>query len=215
MADIADLRRNYTQGGLHEDDAAADPFAQFERWFAEARETNTGEWFEVNAFTLCTVTADGKPSARVMLLKDVSPQGFTFYTNFASRKGEEIDGNPNVAMVFYWPRLERQVRVEGAVTKIDRKTAEAYFLSRPKGNQLGAVVSRQSKVIPNRDVLEQELTQLWQQYADTEVPMPKQWGGYLVQPTSIEFWQGRESRLHDRLEYVKQDSGWKLQRLSP
>ena len=215
MASIADLRRNYTQAGLLEADVAADPITQFDTWFKQAREVNTGEWFEVNAFTLSTVDPLGRPSARVMLLKDYEEAGFTFYTNFQSRKGQDLGTNPHVAMTFYWPSLERQVRIEGSVSTIDRATAETYFHSRPRGNQLGALVSQQSAAIPDRDMLEKELTALDARYKDLTIPMPEHWGGYLVTHQTVEFWQGRESRLHDRLLYTRTATAWQLTRLSP
>jgi pyridoxamine 5'-phosphate oxidase len=172
---------------------------------------------EPNAMTLSTSTPDGKPSGRIVLLKEMGEFGFVFYTNYTSRKGHEIETNPFVALTFYWAELERQVRVEGSVTKVSREKSEAYFRGRPKGSRLGALVSRQSEELPSREPLESRLQELENQYAHTDdIPVPEYWGGYCVAPESIEFWQGRTNRLHDRLLYRRKgEDGWDIGRLSP
>ena len=210
---LADLRVIYTRAGLSEADLEPDPIAQFARWFGEARQAGLKE---PNAMTLATATRDGQPSARIVLLKGLDENGFAFYTNYESQKGRELAENPRAALVFHWVELERQVRVEGAAGKIAREASEMYFHSRPRGSQLGALVSQQSRVIPGRQILEQQLTDLEQRLDGKPVPMPEDWGGYTISPQSIEFWQGRPDRLHDRLRYAKTASGtWALERLSP
>ncbi len=181
------------------------------------QEARAAKLKEPNAMTLATATVDGRPSGRIVLLKELSPNGFVFYTNYTSRKGHEMDENPWVSLTFYWAELERQVRVEGQVSQVDRAKSELYFRGRPKGSRLGALVSHQSEVLPSRAPLEVRLAELEQRYADTDdVPTPEWWGGYCVRPTAIEFWQGRENRLHDRLLYrKKEDDAWSLERLSP
>ena len=210
---IADLRQNYTLAGLSQEDLDSDPIAQFNVWFQQALDADL---LEPNAMTVATATPDGKPTARIVLLKGVDKRGFVFYTNYESQKGQQLIANPYAALVFLWDKLERQVRIEGKVVKLDREESEAYFHSRPKASQLGAWASDQSRVIPNRDVLEQKLTDLQNQYKDKTVPIPEHWGGFRVVPSRIEFWQGRPSRLHDRLIYDLQDDGsWQIERLSP
>lgn len=214
---LAELRENYTRGRLDEASVDPDPIIQFGRWFQEARAARLKE---PNAMTLATATAGGMPSARIVLLKQLSPEGFVFYTNYESRKGRELAGNSRVALVFYWTELERQVRVEGVVSRLSRTQSEEYFRGRPKGSRLGALVSRQSTEIPNREILEEELAALEIRYRDTDdVPCPEFWGGYCVTPNIIEFWQGRPNRLHDRIRYLREASeraeGWRLDRLSP
>jgi len=209
---IADLRLNYTRQSLLESDIHPDPIYQFQTWFDQAIAANL---LEPNAMTLATATPSGTPSARIVLLKGVDPRGFVFYTNYNSHKGQELTANPQAALVFLWGELERQVRVEGAVEKIADGETEAYFQSRPHSSQLGAWASEQSRVIPNREVLEQRLTNLTEQYQDQAVPRPLHWGGFRVIPRAIEFWQGRPSRLHDRLCYRLEAGVWIIERLSP
>ena len=210
---IADLRQNYTQAGLSEEDLNADPIEQFNLWFRAALDA---DMLEPNAMTLATATPDGKPTARIVLLKGVDKRGFVFYTNYKSQKGQQLIANPYAALVFLWDKLERQIRIEGKVVKLDRAESIEYFHSRPKASQLGAWASNQSSVIPSRDVLEERLADLKTQYQDKTVPIPEHWGGFRVIPNRIEFWQGRPSRLHDRLIYDLQDDGsWQIERLSP
>lgn len=211
---LADLRENYSQGGIDEATANSNPILQFEKWFADAHNAGIRE---PNAMTLATVGPGGMPSARTVLLKEVSEQGFVFYTNYESRKGRELANNPNAALVFFWAELERQVRVEGTASTVSRVQSAAYFNSRPKGSRLGAWASRQSSVVKSRTILETRLRELEERYRDTEdVPTPDFWGGYCIRPVRIEFWQGRPNRLHDRLCYrLETDSNWRLERLAP
>ncbi|HXR76455.1 MAG TPA: pyridoxamine 5'-phosphate oxidase [Bryobacteraceae bacterium] len=211
---LADLRENYTQGGLDEAAVDTNPIAQFEKWFAEALRAGLKE---PNAMTLATATPDGRPSARIVLLKEVDEAGFVFYTNYESRKARELRENPRAALTLYWAELERQVRVEGIVKRVSRGQSEHYFQSRPKGSRLGAWASHQSAVIPNRTSLEARLKDLEARYSEIEdVPLPEFWGGYRVEPEVIEFWQGRPNRLHDRLQYWRdQDQLWQRERLAP
>ena len=199
--------------GLSEADLAPDPFAQFQAWFDTALAAGLPE---PNAMTLATATPDGRPSARMVLIKGVDPRGFVFYTNYESRKGRELEANPWAALVFYWPELERQIRIEGRVERVAAEESDAYFASRPLGSRLGAWASPQSQVIPGRDVLEARLRDLEARFASGDVPRPPHWGGYRVVPEAVEFWQGRPSRLHDRLRYTRQADGrWAIERLAP
>ena len=211
---IANLREDYSKKKLDISDVLKNPMKQFEIWIMEALKSKVPE---PNAMTLSTVNPKGLPTARIVLLKALDENGFTFYTNYKSQKGKEMDKNQNVALTFVWLGLERQVRIEGVVKKVSRKTSEKYFQSRPKASQMGAWVSSQSKVIKNRKVLEKSMKNLEEKYKDAEVlPCPPHWGGYIVQPVTIEFWQGRRSRLHDRIRYKLTKKGkWKMERLAP
>jgi pyridoxamine 5'-phosphate oxidase len=209
---IADLRKNYTQAGLLESEIVTDPCQQFQIWFEQAV---AADILEPNAMTLATVTAEGKPSARIVLLKAVDDRGFVFYTNYNSQKGVELQQCPHAALVFLWGDLERQVRIEGRIELVSESEATSYFHSRPASSQLGAWASDQSTVIASRAVLEQRLQQLETEYRDREIPKPPHWGGVRVIPQEIEFWQGRPSRLHDRLRYQLIDENWQIDRLSP
>ncbi|HEY9825493.1 MAG TPA: pyridoxamine 5'-phosphate oxidase, partial [Stenomitos sp.] len=210
---IADLRRDYACLTLDVHQVDPNPIHQFKVWFNQALEA---EVLEPNAMTLATVGADCKPSARIVLLKDADDRGFVFYTNFHSRKGQELAQHLDAALVFWWGELERQVRIEGTIAFVTEAEADAYFQSRPRGSQLGAWVSQQSQVIPDRQTLEQRLEELQQHYADQPIPRPPHWGGYRLSPHTIEFWQGRSNRLHDRLCYrLIHANEWSLQRLSP
>jgi pyridoxamine 5'-phosphate oxidase len=208
---LADLRKDYRLKRLHEGDLEQDPTDQFKAWLDEALGAQV---LEPNAMTLATVSAAGRPSARTVLLKGLDEAGFVFHTNYQSRKAAELEANPYAALVFTWLELERQVRVEGAVSKISREASEAYFRNRPRGSQLGAWVSRQSSVIAGYEVLEEALAALERRFPD-EVPLPPFWGGYRLKPDAVEFWQGRPNRLHDRLRYERQDEGWEIRRLAP
>ena len=210
---LSDLRREYTLAGLKESDLDPSPFSQFDKWFQQAL---AAELPEPNAMTLATATLDGKPSARVVLLKGFDTSGFVFFTNYESQKGRELSANPHAALVFYWIELERQVRLSGRVSRVSVEESEEYFRSRPAGSQLGAWVSRQSQVVSGRKSLEDKLEELTQEYQTKSIPLPPYWGGYRLAPEMIEFWQGRPNRLHDRLRYTLQPGNpWLIERLSP
>ncbi len=211
---ISDLRQSYENAPpLNEADLADDPFVQFGRWFEQAV---AAKIMEPNAMTLATVDAAGRPDARVVLLKDADAQGFTFYTNYESAKARQIAEHAEVALVFYWDALFRQVRIRGPITKADRAEALAYWQTRPRASQLGAMASAQSSTLKDRAELESSFEQLAKQFADDRpIPLPDNWGGYRVIPSAIEFWQGQRSRLHDRLVYVRDAEGWQVKRLAP
>lgn len=233
---IADMRRNYTAGELDRQDLSTDPLAQFQNWFdAAAHARGKSRWrkigialydvwqavlgntrVEVNAMTLATVGADGKPSSRTVLLKGADARGFIFFTNYDSRKGRELSANPNAALTFFWPELERQVCIAGKVTKVSREESEAYFKSRPKGSRIGAWASNQSTAVADRAALEKIWQEIAAKFPGDDVPLPPNWGGFVLRPERIEFWQGRASRMHDRFCYTRQaDDSWRIERLSP
>jgi len=211
-ATLSDLRKEYTLAGLDLTDVLPDPMAQFQRWFDAALGAGVPE---PNAMHLSTVNADGRPDGRIVLIKAVSDAGFVFYTNYESRKGQELLGQPFAALTFFWPELERQIRIGGRVEKVSDAESDSYFMSRPRGSQIGAWVSHQSRIIADRDVLETRQRDLEAQFADQSVPRPPYWGGFRLVPDSLEFWQGRPSRLHDRIRYRKEENSWVLERLSP
>jgi len=212
MDHVARLRKEYSSAGLDESDAHPDPIAQFRRWFDEALAAGL---HEPNAMTVATATPDGRPSARVVLLKGFDERGFVFYTNYEGRKGGELQTNPYCAIVFYWGELERQVRVEGRASRVPEEESDEYFGSRPRGSRLGAWASEQSRPVESRGALEERLRDLEAEYEGREVPRPPFWGGYRVEPEVIEFWQGRENRLHDRLVYRRSGGSWRRERLQP
>lgn len=210
---IDHLRRDYTRDGLHEKDLAPDPIAQFRCWFQQALEASLPE---PNAMTLATVSRDGTPSARIVLLKAIGEDGLTFFTSYQGRKARELGENARAALVFYWAELERQVRFEGMVEKTSDRVSDEYFRSRPRGSQLGAWASSQSEVVADRAVLEKAWAELEERFAGKDVERPPFWGGYLLRPNRVEFWQGRTSRLHDRLVYRLGKPGkWSVERLAP
>ena len=210
---LADLRREYSKSGLRRDDLDLDPIVQFQTWFEQALQA---QLIEPSAITLATADASGRPSARIVLLKAVDERGFTFFTNYESRKGRELAANPHAALVCYWAELEREVLIAGEVKKVSREESAEYFAKRPRGSQLGAWVSKQSSVVHGRGDLERELAGVEARFAGRDVELPPYWGGYVLNPARVEFWQGRPNRLHDRFQYTRQSGGlWRIERLSP
>lgn len=209
---IASLRNEYSKAALDVPQTAESPIDQFRKWFTDAQ---TAKVVEANAMTLSTVDVDGRPSARVVLLKDLTEKGFSFYTNYNSRKGKDIAKNPFAALTFFWPELERQVRIEGKLSKVGKLTSDAYFSSRPRGSQIGAWASPQSEEIPNRELLESRERDYLEKFEGVPIPRPDHWGGYELIPDKVEFWQGRKSRLHDRILYYRENNEWKRKRLAP
>jgi pyridoxamine 5'-phosphate oxidase len=212
MPNIADIRKDYKLQTLLEADVSPDPIVQFGKWWEEAINSAIDE---VNAMTLATADKNNTPSARIVLLKGYDNNGFVFFTNYQSHKGEQLLQNPHACLVFFWKELERQIRISGMVEKISGEESDAYFSSRPVGSRIGAWASPQSSVIANRDVIEEKLKAVEQQFDDNNIPRPQHWGGYIVKPVQIEFWQGRPSRLHDRLQYTLHKGSWVIDRLAP
>lgn len=210
--EIQKLREDYSKSTLDEKDVHPDPIQQFKNWLNEALKAKLPE---PNAMTLSTVNVESKPHSRIVLLKGIEKKGFIFYTNYKSDKGKDIEKNPYVSLCFLWKELERQVRIDGFAKKISSESSEEYFMSRPIKSQIGALASEQSSVIENRAILEEKFEQLTELYSTGNVPMPEHWGGYIVEPASIEFWQGRRSRLHDRVKYEKEENSWTIKRLAP
>ena len=209
---IEDMRKEYTKNGIDEQNMNSDPFDQFESWFDDAKKSQV---IEANAVILSTANKDGRPSSRVVLIKHIDDNGFIFYTNYESAKAKGMDVNKDVSVNFVWHPLQRQINIQGFTEKVDRKVSELYFHSRPRGSQLGALVSPQSTVIASRQVLEDRLAELDARYQDEPIPLPENWGGIRIIPTRFEFWQGRDNRLHDRFEYILQNDQWLSQRLAP
>lgn len=214
ISDIQQLRREYAQSSLDENSVGANPILQFQKWFEEALNSNV---LEPNAMTLATCNAAGNPSARIVLLKGLTADSFVFFTNYQSRKGEELAQNSRACLVFFWKELERQVRIEGAASKISEQISTEYFQSRPRASQMGAWVSPQSRTVESREWLEKKYAEIAEKYKNSEaLPRPPHWGGYAVKPEKIEFWQGRPSRLHDRILYsLSAENVWKIERLAP
>jgi pyridoxamine-phosphate oxidase len=212
VPELHNIRQEYIKEALNEESVNLDPIQQFINWMNEALHSKV---IEPNAMTIATVNPDGQPSARIVLLKNINTQGFVFFTNYNSHKGKDLSENNRVSLLLFWPELERQIRIEGKAEKLPFGESESYFHSRPFGSQIGALASPQSEVIPNRKALIGKIKELEKEFHDKPVPMPKHWGGYLVRPDKIEFWQGGASRLHDRLRYTKIESGWKIERLAP
>lgn len=209
---MARLRKEYETAGLLEEDMADDPITEFESWFAGVLEAGI---HEPNAFVLATADQHGSPSARAVLMKELSQAGLVFYTGMTSRKSGELEANPRAAATFVWTQLHRQVRFEGSVSKVDEESADAYFATRPRGAQIAAHASSQSSIVERRDVLDREFDRVWEEFDDSPVPRPDRWGGWRLEPTSVEFWQGRPNRFHDRVRYRRVDGGWIKERLAP
>ncbi len=211
MNDISAIRKEYKLKALDQRDMSPDPVVQFRSWWTEAINSDIEE---VNAMTLATCNSDAQPSARIVLLKGVDETGFKFYTNYESHKASELENNPRVALVFFWKELERQVRIEGIAKRLTFEESNTYFQSRPHGSKIGAWASPQSQVIASREIVENKVKEMEKRFG-SEVPCPPNWGGYVVVPAKIEFWQGRPGRLHDRLQYLQSATGWELERLAP
>jgi pyridoxamine 5'-phosphate oxidase len=209
---IGQRRREYQRAQLDESTVSADPFAEFARWLEEAV---AAQVVEPEAMTLATANAEGTPSARMVLLRGFDERGFVFFTDYRSQKGVELERNPRAALVFHWSELERQIRITGTVTATAREESEAYFRTRPRGSRIGAWASHQSQIIPSRRQLDERVAELESRYPDDEIPLPPYWGGFRLAPAAIEFWQGRTSRLHDRIRYVREGERWRIERLSP
>jgi pyridoxamine 5'-phosphate oxidase len=209
---IQKLRSEYAQQELNEADVDNNPFQQFEKWI---REAISADVIEPHAMSLATVGRDVQPSSRIVLLRDFGPKGFVFFTNYNSRKGHEILTNPHASLLFFWPQVERQVRIEGILEKVNADVSDAYFKSRPRESKLGAWVSEQSQPVKDKDILKQKFIELSEKYPGEEVPRPSYWGGYLLKPSVMEFWQGRPGRLHDRIQFSMVNRNWIMRRLSP
>lgn len=213
MEGLADLRKDYIKASLDIPSINAQPVMQFEKWFKEALDANVPE---PNAMNLATLSESGRPTSRIVLLKGIQAGRFVFYTNYQSQKGKELDRHPECALNFFWPELERQVRIEGVATRVDAQSSDEYFQSRPRASQIGAWASPQSAVIKDRNILEQRVKEIETRFEGKSVlPRPNQWGGFMIEPFEIEFWQGRSSRLHDRIVYTKTEEVWKINRLAP
>jgi pyridoxamine 5'-phosphate oxidase len=212
MSSLGDIRREYARAPLEREMLHANPIEQFRIWFAQAQ---NAELLEPNAMTLATADASGRPSARVVLLKDVDARGFVFFTDYRSKKGRDLAENPHAALTFLWKELERQVRVRGSVEKVTAEESHAYFTSRPRGSRVAAWASEQSSVLADRAALEREVAQLADRFGDGEIPLPPHWGGYRVVPNEVEFWHGQPDRLHDRFLYRRDGAAWRIERLSP
>ena len=213
MTDIASIRKEYTQQTLSETDVYSNPFVQFTKWWNEAIDSGIDE---VNAMTLATASSDGIPSARIVLLKGYDETGFVFYTNYDSYKAQQVAENPRASLLFFWKELERQIRITGIIEKVSEKESDEYFLSRPEGSRIGAWASPQSHVIKSREWLERKVEEIKAKFDESEMKRPENWGGYRVKPVGIEFWQGRSSRLHDRIQYTLEENGnWLIERLAP
>lgn len=209
---IAEIRREYAREELLEENVEQDPINQFAIWFEQALRSQVTE---PNAMALGTASQDAKPSVRIVLLKGFDGDGFRFFTNYKSRKGLELESNPHASLCFFWPELERQIRIEGGVTKLSRPESDEYFKSRPRLSRLGAWASNQSSELTSREELEENFREVREKYDDQPIPTPEYWGGFLLSPQAMEFWQGREGRMHDRILYTREDGGWKFKRLSP
>ena len=210
--EIAAIREDYAKNSLSESDVLDNPIDQFKIWFTEALDSHVNE---PTAMVVSSVSQKGHPSSRVVLLKDIKPDGISFFTNYNSRKGQEMIQNPNVSVLFFWPELQRQVRFEAAVEKLPKSDSDEYFATRPRGSQIGAIASPQSSIIANRESLETRVAEVEQDMQGKDVPRPDFWGGFLLKPVRVEFWQGRSSRLHDRIVYIKENDNWAINRLAP